>query len=138
MDTQTRIEMVIQAWRHQGVYGTMTHIAQSYQISRTLLYQLLSTANLHWPMRFGALQPQVAQPGLEVEQLALLLRLEGPCSIASIGDILRALGYRPNSSGSLSTLFQSYGQALPSPLSTASTTRVFSLSDEIFALHKPI
>jgi hypothetical protein len=138
LDTQTRIEIVMQAWLYQGVYGKMTHIAQSYQISRTFLYQLLSTANLTLHMLFGDLQPQGEQPGLDVEQLALLLRLEGICSIASIGDIVRALGYRPNSSGYLSTLFQSYGQALPSTLSTASTTRVFYLSDEMFASHKPI
>ena len=46
LDTQTRIEIVIQAWLRQGVYGTMTHIAQSYQISRTFLYQLLLAATL--------------------------------------------------------------------------------------------
>src|SRR5262245_48745766 len=74
-------------------------------------------ANLTLHMLFGDLQPQSEQPGLAVEQLALLLRLEGTCSIVSIGDIVQALGYRPNSSGFLGTLFHSYGQALPSILS---------------------
>jgi DNA-binding phage protein len=41
LDPQTRIEMVKLAWLYQGVYGKMTEIAQSYQISRTFLYQLL-------------------------------------------------------------------------------------------------
>jgi hypothetical protein len=27
LDAQTRIEIVMQAWLHQGVYGTMTPIA---------------------------------------------------------------------------------------------------------------
>jgi len=34
------------AWLHQGVYGKMTEIANSYRLSRTLLYQLLWMANL--------------------------------------------------------------------------------------------
>jgi hypothetical protein len=137
LDTQTRLEIVIQAWRHQGVYGTMTHIAQSYQIARTFLSPLLSTAHLHWPMLLGDLHPQGAQPGLEVAQLALLWRLAGPCSLARIGDLLRALGYRPNSSGSLRARCQSSGHALPSTLATAATTRVFSLSTAICAIPKP-
>jgi hypothetical protein len=132
------MEIVLQAWLHQGVYGKMPPIAQSYQISRTFLYQLLSPANLTLPMLFGARQPQGEQPGLAVEQLALLLRLEGTCSIASLGARGRALGYRPNSSGSLSPLCQSYGQALPSTLSMASTTRVVYLSAELFAIHTPL
>ena len=46
LDTQTRIEIVIQAWLYQGVYGKMTHIAQYYQISRTFLSQLLFMVHL--------------------------------------------------------------------------------------------
>ncbi len=38
---QTRIDIVMLAWLHQGVYGKMTAIAKCYQISRTFLYQLL-------------------------------------------------------------------------------------------------
>ncbi len=40
--------MVMRAWLHQGVYGNMTPIAQSYQIARTFLSQLLFVANLQW------------------------------------------------------------------------------------------
>ena len=87
LDTQTRIEMVMQAWLHQGLYSKMTPSARSYQISRTFLSQLLCTANLHWPRRFGALHPRVETPGLQVEQLAMVLRLAGTGSIASIGEI---------------------------------------------------
>ena len=52
VDPQTRIQMVMTAWLHQGVYGKMTQIAPSYQISRTLLSQLLFVANLHWETLF--------------------------------------------------------------------------------------
>jgi hypothetical protein len=89
-------------------------------------------------MLFGDLQPQGEHPGLDVAQLALWLRLAGTGSSASSGDIVRALGYRPHSSSYLSILFQSYGPALPLTLSTASTIRVFYLSEEMFAIHQPI
>ena len=46
LDPQTRIHIVMLAWLHQGIYGKMTAIAQSYQISRTMLSQLLLMANL--------------------------------------------------------------------------------------------
>ncbi len=50
---QTRIHIVMLAWLHQGVYGKMTEIAQSYQISRTFLSQLLFMANLQLETLFS-------------------------------------------------------------------------------------
>ena len=46
LDPQTRIHIVMLAWLHQGLYGKMTEIANSYRISRTFLYQLLLMATL--------------------------------------------------------------------------------------------
>jgi hypothetical protein len=73
-----------------------------------------------------------------VEQLILLLRLEGKCAILSIASIVQALEYHPNSVGYLSQFFQRSGHALPSTLSMPSQKFVFYLSDEIFAIHAPI
>jgi hypothetical protein len=73
-----------------------------------------------------------------LEQLLLLFRLEGNCSLLSISAILKALEYRPHSVGYLSQCFQSAGQALPSTLVMPSKKLVFYLSDEIFAIHTPI
>src|SRR5467141_3398192 len=50
---QTRIDIVMLAWLHQGIYGKMTDIAQCYQISRTFLYQLLFLANLQLETLFS-------------------------------------------------------------------------------------
>src|SRR2546425_6481662 len=72
------------------------------------------------------------------ERLLLLLRLEGNCALLSMSSILKALEYHPNSVGYLSQFFQSVGQTLPSTLLMPSTTWVFYLSDEIFAIHTPI
>jgi len=138
LDAQTRIHIVMLAWLHQGVYGKMTQIAQYYHISRTFLYQLLFVANLHLEVLFSDEKCLGQDDQQHVEQLLLLLRLEGKCSIPSMAAILKTLDYQPNSVGSLSTFFQRYGQALPSTLSTESQKVVFYLSDEIFAIHTPI
>jgi hypothetical protein len=53
LDPQTRIHIVKRAWLNQGVYGQMTHIAKSYQVSRTFLYQLLLAAHLQLEVLFS-------------------------------------------------------------------------------------
>src|SRR5712692_11684384 len=135
---QTRIHIVMLAWLNQGVYGKMTQVAKAYRISRTLLYQLLLAATIQLEVLFSDDQPQVHNPSSPFDQLALLLRLEGKCSIASIAVILKHLGYQPNSVGHLSECLQQYGQVLPSTVSMTSKTVVFYLGDEIFAIHTPI
>ena len=134
----TRIDIVRLAWLNQGIYGKMTQIAQDYHISRTLLYQLLWTANLQLTTLFSAHKPHGQAPQPLLEPLILLLRLEGKCSIPSMTSILQYFQYQPNSVGYLSERFHTYGAALPSTLAMAEHKVVFYLSDEIFARHQPI
>lgn len=138
LDPHTRIEIVRRAWLYQGVYGKMTQIAHYYQISRTFLYQLIFLANLQLEMLFSDAKLLLQKDHQHFEQLLLLLRLEGNCALLSMSSILKALEYHPNSVGYLSQFFQSVGQTLPSTLLMPSTTWVFYLSDEIFAIHTPI
>lgn len=138
LDPQTRIEIVKEAWFYQGVYGKMTHIAQSYQISRTFLYQLILTVNLQLEVLFSDENVLFQKDHQHLEQLLLLLRLEGNCSLLSLSSILKALNYHPNSVGYLSQFYQHAGQVLPSTLVMLSKKLVFYLSDEIFAIHAPI
>jgi hypothetical protein len=138
LDPHTRIEIVRLAWLYQGVYGKMTQIAQVYQISRTFLYQLLLAATLQLETLFSNEKLLFQKDQQHLDQLLLLLRLEGNCSLLSISSILKALQCPPNSLGSLSQFFHSAGQALPSTLVMPSKKLVFYLSDEIFAIHAPI
>jgi hypothetical protein len=138
LDCQTRIHIVMVAGLHQGVYGKMTQIAQAYQISRTFLYRLLFVANLQLETLFSDAKLLFQKDHRHLEQLLLLLRLEGKCSLLSISAILQALEYHPNSVGYLSQFFHSAAQTLPSTLLMPSKKLVFYLSDEIFALHTPI
>jgi len=137
LDPQTRIDIVKDVWINQGVYGKMTQIAQDYHISRTFLYQLTWAAQQHLEMLFSAQQVVIPSESL-FEPLILLARLEGNCSIPSLSAILKRLEYRPNSIGYLSETFQAYGACAPSTLSMPQTQLVFYLSDEIFALQRPI
>ncbi len=116
----------------------MIQIAAYYRFSRTFLYQLLITANLHLEILFNDEKPLMGQDPLHLERLILLLRLEGKCSLGSISVILQELGYSPNSVGHLSTFLQRYGSGLPSTLTMPSLKLVFYLSDEIFAINSPI
>jgi hypothetical protein len=77
----TRIAMVRLAWLHQGLSGTMTQIAQEYQISRTGLSQLMWAANLQVETLFGDQQPHVQESPILFEPFIWLLRLEGNCSL---------------------------------------------------------
>ena len=138
LDPQTRIHIVMLAWLHQGVYGKMTEIANTYLISRTFLYQLVLAAHLQLEILFSDEKLLFQKDHQHFEQLLLLLRLEGNCSLLSISSILKALQYRPNSVGYLSEFFQSAGQTLASTLLMPSKKVVFYLSDEIFAIHIPI
>jgi hypothetical protein len=138
LDPQTRIHIVMLAWLHQGLYGKMTEIANSYRISRTFLYQLLLMATLQLETLFSDEKLLFQKDHRHLESLLFLLRLEGNCSLLSIASILKALEYHPNSVGHLSQFFHSAGQTLPSTLVIPSKKWVFYLSDEIFAMHTPI
>jgi hypothetical protein len=138
LDPQTRIHIVMLAWLHQGVYGKMTEIANYYRISRTFLYQLLLMATLQLETLLSDEKLLFQKDHHHVEQLRLLLRLEGNGSLLSLSSILKALEYHPNSVGYLSQFFHSAGQVLPSTLVIPSKKLVFYLSDEIFAIHAPI
>ena len=71
---QTRIDIVMLAWLHRGVYGKMTAIAQSYRISRTFLSHLLLMANLQLETLFSEGKPLFQKDHRHVEQLLLVLR----------------------------------------------------------------
>ena len=88
---QTRIQIVMTAWLHQGVYGKMTNIAKFYQISRTFLSQLLFMANLQLETLLSDEKLLFQKDHRHFEQLILLLRLEGHCSLLSMSSILKAL-----------------------------------------------
>ena len=97
----TRVEIAVQAYLGMGVYGEMTRIAHTYQTSRLFVYKLL------WQLlTFSQLAPCAPDSSSasrkRVDTCILLLRLEGPGSLASISHIIRQLGRPFSAVGSLS------------------------------------
>jgi hypothetical protein len=134
----TRIEMVRLAWLHQGIYGTMTHIAQEYHLSSTWLSHLRWAANLPLETLFGEQKPHAQDSKILFEPFILLWRLEGKCALPSLSSIVKYFQYQPHSVGYLSACFHHDGAALPSTLAMAERPVVFYLSDEIFTRPQPL
>jgi len=59
------------AWRHQGLYGKMTEIANAYRISRTFLSQLLVMATLQLETLLSDAKLLVHKDHRHVESLLL-------------------------------------------------------------------
>jgi hypothetical protein len=109
LDPHTRIEIVRLAWLYQGIYGKMTQIAPGYQISRTFLDQLLLAAPLQLETLLSGEKLPFQKDQQHLDQLLLLVRLAGNCSLLSISAIWKALQCPPHSLGSLSQCFHSAG-----------------------------
>lgn len=140
LDTKTRIDIALAAYLSQGIYGTITTLAQAYKVSRLFVYQLIWVLSLALKEEFKlpAAKPKV-QNYLSLDKAILLLRLEGKCPIQSISSILQHFGYPYNSTGYISQRLSFYAARLKNTLNTGDTIKfaVF-LSDEIFSGSQPI
>jgi len=116
----------------------MTHIAKSYQISRTFLSQLLLMATLQLETLLSEEKLLLQKDHRHFDQRLLLFRLEGKCALLSLSSLLKALEYPPTAVGYLRPFFHSAGQMRPSTLLMPSKKMVFDLSDAIVALPGPI
>jgi hypothetical protein len=137
LDTQTRINLVVQALANQGIYGARTTIAAQHHISRTFLYQLINMTLLCLHELFSAHRLEVPDQ-LDLNSTIALLRLEGRVSIAAISEILHKLDYPHNSTGMIGERLKAFGGCLSNTLNVDTECLVFFLSDEIFALSRPI
>jgi hypothetical protein len=136
IDHIARVTIAVQGFLGLGVYGEITRIAQSYQVSRLfvskLVWQLLTVYAL-----------QVCEPSStqamrkEVDRHILLLRLEGHGALERISQILKQLGRPFSSVGYISQRLAAYAQALPKEQWTDAQI-VFLLCDEIFTRGQPI
>lgn len=138
LDTQTRLNIITAGLSGIGTYGSMTKLAESYNISRTFLYQLIGMALLCLTELLNVESRKVSSHQMDIESFIVLLRLEGKCSISSISEILSMLNYPSTSTGMISQLLSQYGKKLPETLYSSKEHQVIYLSDEIFALGCPI
>src|SRR6266446_4579409 len=136
IDHIARVTIAVQGFLGLGVYGEITRIAQSYQVSRLFVYKLV------WQL-LTVYALQVCEPSStqamrkEVDRHILLLRLEGQCSLENISPIIKQLGLPHASVGYISQRLTAYARALPTEVISGAPI-VFLLCDEIFTLGRPI
>ena len=74
-----RVEIAVQAFLGLGVYGEITRIANSFQVSRQFVYNLLLQLQLFYELEVRADVSPVALRK-EVDRHILLLRMQMPSS----------------------------------------------------------
>src|SRR5712671_562902 len=136
LDNLTRVEIAVQAFLGMGVYGEITRIAQSYQVSRLFVYKLVWQLLTVYALRVCEVSSAQAIRK-EVDRHILLLRLEGHCALESISQIIKQLGLPNASVGYISQRLTAYARALPQEVVSGAPI-VFLLCDEIFTLGQPI
>src|SRR6266404_6565006 len=136
LDNLTRVEIAVQAFLGMGVYGEITRIAQSYQVSRLFVYKLVWQLLTVYALRVCEVSSAQAIRK-EVDRHILLLRLEGHCALESISQIIKQLGLPNASVGYISQRLTAYARALPQEVVSGAQI-VFLLCDEIFTLGQPI
>jgi hypothetical protein len=135
---EIRVNIVNACIESKGIYGAMTRLAEQHNISRAFLYQLMGMALWCLTEMFSVDSHKVKSHSFPTDQLIVLLRLEGKCSLSSISEILKVLNHPKNSEGMISELLKKFGGRLSPTLSVNGEYLVIFLSDEIFALGCPI
>ena len=136
IDHVTRVTIAVQAFLGLGVYGEITRIAQSYQVSRLFVYKLVWRLLTVYALQ--VCEPSSAQAiRQEADRHILLLRLEGHCALESISQIIKQLGLPNASVGDMSQRLTAYARALPKEVVSGAPI-VFLLCDEICTLGQPI
>lgn len=126
-------------------WGIITQLATKYGISRTFVYILQEQLGKASENCFSVYPSPSKIQLVEGEktkslELAILLRLEGKCSIPAISEILKEMGLKNNSVGTISTKLQNIGRYLPGTYDFREDAikYVYLAADEIFSHSTPI
>ena len=124
------------------VWGTITHLADEYGISRTFIYSLANSIKKIGQFLFkeATLTTHASSLREHAIQTMLSLRLEGCSSIGAISTMMNRFDCDLSSTGSISQTLSQIGGLLPMTVSTETSIihyLVFA-SDEIFSKSAPI
>lgn len=136
IDNVARVEIAVQAFLGQRVYGEITRIANFHRVSRLFVYKLLWQLILVFELEVRD-RPPLEAIRKEVDRHLLLLRFEGHCALEGISQILEQLGQPLFSVGYISQRLAAYARSLPQEIISGAQI-VFLLCDEIFTLGRPI
>jgi hypothetical protein len=132
----TRLKIASQA-TFFARYGTITRLAEQYDVSRPFIYEQKAKLQAHASNIFEA--PKVAKPTDDLTTLAKILRLRliGRCSLSSISELLSINKSECNSIGYISESLQRIGNQLGNEIAWSGQT--VAATDELyFAGHQPI
>lgn len=126
-------------------WGIITQLAKKYAISGTFVYMLQSQLNAaaedYFYVRSTPCKKEIiAESKTKSLEYALLLRLEGKCSIPSISEILGKMGYGNTSVGTISKKLTDIGELLPNTLEIDSGTILYVClaADELYSRSTPL
>ena len=124
------------------VWGTITHLADVYGISRTFIYSLANSIKKAGQFLFKETTSTTPASSLREHaiQTMLSLRLEGCSSIGAISTMMNRFDYELSSTGSISQTLSQIGGLLPITISTETSIIQYLVfaSDEIFSKSVPI
>lgn len=123
-----------------SLWGTITALSRHYNISRTFIYdQLAAFEEVVEQLLVPVGQLTDSDIKRDAVEVMASLRLEGRCSIGAIVTILKRLGLRFSSQGTVSKYLNYLGSLVPDTLSFEDDRQqVVLLSDEIFSDSQPI
>ena len=119
LTTFDRLQIVFEAYAAKvfGLWGTITALARHFNISRTFIYDQLAYFEEIVDQLLG---PSVIVDNSDVKRSSVgvmaSLRLEGRCTIGGIVAIMKHLGLRFSSQGTVSTYLNYLGKFLPDTL----------------------
>lgn len=79
LNTKTRIDIALAAYLSQGIYGTITSLAQAYRVSRLFVYQLLWILSIALKEEFEIPTAKPRVQNLPPLDKAVLLRVPHGC-----------------------------------------------------------
>ena len=125
-----------------GVWRTITDLADKYKISRPFVYSLAATLKEAGQFLFREASEFVSDssPRESSIQIMLSLRLEAHSSIGAISTVMNRFGHELSSTGSISQILSRIGGLLPTTISTRNGIIQYLVfaSDEIFSKTIPI
>lgn len=144
LNSTIRLSIAIEAIYAQlnGVWGTVTRLANENNVSRTFIYSLISLLKEAGEFLFsGSITSPISSLSRDLAiQTMLSLRLEGGSSLNRMSTMMKRFECDLASVGSMSQILTRIGKLLPMTLTTESDTPLFLVftSDEIFSKKRPI
>ena len=125
-------------------WGTVTHLAEQYDVSRTFIYFLKNSLKNVAKFIFDETRIDTLSSTLRenVIETMLSLRVEGGCSIGGISTIMKRQGLDLSSTGSVSQTLSAIGGLLPMTMTISEASIVcpfivFAI-DELYSKSSPV